>query len=442
MKNILPLLLLSAVLLFNACKKDEDTGPGAADFDAQVANDFMALSIKLTKETAGFTPPVAARTYGYLGLTLYEAVVPGMPDYNSLQGSLNGLPAGTLTQAESKEYHWGAVAANALATGMKNFYKTASAANLQAIEDLRLQYEQQFLAETSAEVYARSEAYGFAMGAAVYAFAATDGQEVAYTTNFPTSYTPPVHPGAWVPTPPAFQRALQPYWGNVRTFLGSNVDGTQPPSHPVFSTFLTSQFYAQALEVYTITSSLTTEQATIAEFWSDDPGLTGTPPGHSMNIALQILEKENASLELAAEVFAKVGFAVHDAFVSCWKCKYDFSLMRPVTYIIDYIDPNYTTLLTTPPFPEFTSGHSVQTGATMRILSDIFGYNYAFTDKTHEARTDINGAPRSYDSFYKAANEAAISRLYGGIHYRFGIELGVDQGIRVGINVGKLPFKK
>jgi len=110
MKNILPLFLLSAVLLFHACKKDEDNRPGAADFDSQVANDFMDLSIKITKETAGFSPPVAARAYGYLGLALYESVVPGMPDYNSLQGSVNGLTAGTLTEAEEAEYHWGAVA--------------------------------------------------------------------------------------------------------------------------------------------------------------------------------------------------------------------------------------------------------------------------------------------------------------------------------------------
>ena len=442
MKKILPLILLSAVLLFNACKKDEESRPGAADFDSQVAHDFIDLSIKLTKETAGFTPPVAARAYGYLGLTLYESVVPGMSNYNSLQGSVNGLTAGTLPEAETSEYHWGAVAANAMASAMKNFYKTASVSNLQAIEDLRLQYEQQYKAETGADVYDRSKAFGEAMGAAVYAFAATDGQEVAYTTNFPSSYVPPVFPGAWVPTPPAFQKALQPYWGNVRTFLAEDATGTQPPPHPVYSTLNTSQFYAQALEVYTVTTSLTAEQEKIAKFWSDDPGLTGTPPGHSLSIAKQVLENEDANLELSAEVYAKVGMAVHDAFVSCWKCKYEFSLMRPITYIIDFIDPNYPTLLTTPPFPEFTSGHSVQTGASMRILSDIFGYDYAFTDKTHEARADIDGSPRSYDSFYEAADEAAISRLYGGIHYRAAIELGVDQGIRVGINIGNLPFKK
>lgn len=435
-------MLLAAALLFTACKKDEENRPGAAEFDSQVANDFMGLSIKLTKETAGFTPPVAARAYGYLGLTLYESVVPGMPQYNSLQGSVSGLTAGTLPEAETSEYHWGAVAANAMATAMKNFYKTTSAANLQAIENLRLQYEQLYLTQTGTDVYNRSKTFGDAMGTAMYAFAATDGQEVAYTTNFPASYVPPVFPGAWVPTPPAFQKALQPYWGDVRTFVPNNTANSQPPPHPNFSTINTSQFYAQALEVYTVSSALTTEQETIAKFWSDDPGLTGTPPGHSISIAKQVLENENANLELAAEVYAKVGMAVHDAFVSCWKCKYDFSLMRPITYIIDYIDPNYTTLLTTPPFPEFTSGHSVQTGASMRILSDIFGYNYAFSDKTHEARADINGAPRSYDSFYEAADEAAISRLYGGIHYRDAIELGVDQGKRVGINVGKLPFKK
>ncbi|MEK7254452.1 MAG: vanadium-dependent haloperoxidase, partial [Bacteroidota bacterium] len=215
-----------------------------------------------------------------------------------------------------------------------------------------------------------------------------------------------------------------------------------PVAHPEFSTDPTSAFYAEAFEVYTVTSSLTDEQIKIAHFWSDDPGKTGTPPGHSISVASQVLALENASLEEAAETFAKVGLAVHDAFISCWKCKYDYNLMRPVTFILEHFDDTYTTLLTTPPFPEYTSGHSVQSGASAQVLTDLFGDNYAFTDHTHEARTDIDGSPRSFDSFFEMAEEAAISRLYGGIHFNAAIENGVEQGKQIGQQIGGLEFKK
>ncbi len=179
-------------------------------------------------------------------------------------------------------------------------------------------------------------------------------------------------------------------------------------------------------------NNLTQEERTIAFYWSDDPGDPGTPPGHSISIATQVLQMEKASLALAAETYCKVGIAVSDAFVSCWRCKYHFNLLRPITYIRENIDVSWSTVLSTPPFPEYTSGHSVQSGATAQVLSDLFGYNYHFTDRTHEHRTDIDGSPRSYDSFFDMADEAAISRLYGGIHYRDAIEIGVEQGIKIG----------
>ncbi|MBK9336500.1 MAG: vanadium-dependent haloperoxidase [Lewinellaceae bacterium] len=224
--------------------------------------------------------------------------------------------------------------------------------------------------------------------------------------------------------------------------MPGSINHSQPVAHLPFSTVTTSPFYSQALEVYAVTSNLNPEQEIIARFWSDDPGLAGTPPGHSISIATQVVVQENASLALAAETYCKVGLAVADAFISCWKCKFDFNLLRPITYIRDVIDPAWTPLLTTPPFPEYSSGHSVQSGATAQVLSDLFGYQYAFTDRTHVARTDINGAPRQFDSFFDYAEEAAVSRLYGGIHFRDGIDLGVKQGRKIGESVGALPFRR
>jgi PAP2 superfamily len=179
------------------------------------------------------------------------------------------------------------------------------------------------------------------------------------------------------------------------------------------------------------------EQRAIAAFWSDDPGATPTPPGHSISIATQVLRRERASLALAAEVYAKTGMAVADAFIACWFQKYRYNLLRPVTYIQRLIDPAWVPALVTPPFPEYTSGHSVQSGAAFAILTDLFGDGYAFVDHTHD---DRGLAPRSFVSFRDAAKEAAISRLYGGIHFRAAIENGLEQGRCIGEVVNALPI--
>ncbi|MEI6409071.1 MAG: vanadium-dependent haloperoxidase [Bacteroidota bacterium] len=445
-KIILFSLLACAAQFWIGCgskQKDEPTFK-TADFSAQLANDWFSLTLQITKETSGFTPPVAARSFGYTGLTLYEAVVGGMPEYRSLQGHLNGLVADALpAPVANQTYHWGICANRALAYLTANLYKMASAENLAKITALEKQYEAQFSADVSTDVFDRSKDYGEAIGKAMYVYAQGDGQSDAYTSNYPASYVVPKFAGAWVPTPPAYQPIpMQPYWGSVRTFAGGSMENSQPPAHPSYSTSPLSVFYAQALEVYTVTSNLTDEQTKIAQFWSDEPGKTATPPGHSISILKQVLDAKKSDLAVAAEAYAKVGMGLHDAFVSCWKCKYDFNLLRPISYIRERIDPSYNSLLTTPPFPEFTSGHSVQSGATAQILSELFGYNVGFTDQTHVGRTDIDGSPRHFDSFFDAANEAAISRLYGGIHYRAGIELGLEQGVQVGKMVSALPFRK
>jgi len=327
---------------------------------------------------------------------------------------------------------------------MLKLYPTASLDDLAAVTATERKYEDLFQQEVDEETFDRSKNYGTALAEAMFKYAASDGQSRAFTSNFPATYVAPIFVGAWVPTPPAFQKIpLQPYWGNVRTFHTQSVTATQPPAHPAYSTDPNSAFYKEGVEVLNVSKSLTEEQKKIANYWSDDPGKTATPPGHSISIARIVLEKEKANLALAAETYAKTGMAVHDAFVSCWKCKYDFNLMRPVTYIRQTLgEPGWNSILPTPPFPEYSSGHSVQSGAMAAVLSEIFGSNYGFTDNTHASRTDIDGAPRTYRSFTEAAQEAAISRLYGGIHYKAGIDFGVEQGKKVGQVITALPMKK
>jgi membrane-associated phospholipid phosphatase len=217
-----------------------------------------------------------------------------------------------------------------------------------------------------------------------------------------------------------------------------------PPPPTEYSEDPSSQFYAEAMEVYLTGLDLTPEQKMIALFWADDPGKTFTPPGHSISIATQVLRKQNASLALAAETYAKVGIAVADAFIGCWNTKYIYNLIRPITYIRAVIDAAWnnafiTDPVNTPPFPEYASGHSVQSGAAATVLTSLFGDNYQFTDETH---VDLGLPARTYPSFFAAADEAAISRLYGGIHFRSAIEFGIEQGQCIGDKVNALAWGK
>ena len=323
---------------------EDDSTPVAADFDGAVANDWFDLMLRVTKSTPGYSPPVAARSFLCAGISLYETVVRGMPDFQSLAGHVNGV--GSIPAPEAGEIHWGAAANAALAAAVLALYPTAVSEDSAAVAALKNHWNDTFAMETSSEVMTRSSAYGNAVAGAVFDEARNDGGHEGYAHNFPPEYTPPTGEGLWVPTPPDFQPALQPYWGDVRSCLSENVTTVQPAPPPAFSTETTSFFYAQALEVLAVVNALTPAQRTIAEFWSDDPGRTSTPPGHSISIATQVLRGEDANLAEAAETYAKLGMAVHDAFVSCWKAKYTYNLVRPVTYIQQLMDPDWTSILT------------------------------------------------------------------------------------------------
>lgn len=442
-KPILFSMLILAIAL-SSCRKNDDPVPASdvSDYSSQVVFSWVELTLRLSKETPGFSPPVTARVYGYTGLALYECVRPGMTGYKSMEGQVSDFTIGTIPATEAgAEYHWGVAANATLGLFLKHCFRNTSTENLADIAALERNFEAIFRLECSTETYFRSIAYGRAVAKAMLVYTDGDGQTECFNSNFPASYAVTVGTGLWEPTSATTPIPLQPYWGDVRTFLAANVSSVVPIAPPAYSTDPTSAFYLEAMEVYDAVNNLTAEQRKIAEFWSDDPGNTATPPGHSFSIMLQVLKDESADLARTAEVFAKLGMGLHDAFVSCWKAKYVHNLIRPITYVHRYIDNSWTIPLSTPPFPEYTSGHSVQSGAAARILTDLFGENYAFEDRTHAERTDIDGAPRSYTSFYHFADEAAISRLYGGIHYRAAIDVGVEQGKQIGTNIGTLQFK-
>ncbi len=438
--------VLAAIILLSSCRPDGGIDPAAVNtvksHPGDVATEWYRLILKLTAETPGFTPPVAARALGYTGVGLYEVLQPGMPDYRSVAGYITDLEPGYAEGIQiPDEIHWGLVANKALANLAKNFYGEAHPPNIARIEQLEQSIFNRESVGLSNNEISISLNYAMEMSSRLLAYAQSDGQTKAYNHNFPEEYNWPVFPGSWIPTPPLYLGAMQPYWGHVRPFIEAGIHWSQPPQHPEYSTDPASEFYLQAAEVYTAVINITPEQSIIAWFWSDDPGKSATPPGHSISILTQILEQESADLAFSSYAYLLLGIAMHDAFISCWKSKYTYNLVRPVTYIRQHIDPDFVPVLTTPPFPEYTSGHSVQAGAASVVLTHLFGAGYSFTDRTQVHRTDITGTPRNFNSFNHMAEEAAISRLYGGIHFRAAIENGTEQGKIIGELVKSLPIR-
>jgi hypothetical protein len=309
-----------------------------------------------------------------------------------------------------------------------------TADNLTAINNMETTIQTNFSSGVSAEVSERSIQYGKDVAAAIFEYSKTDGGHESYLDAFQLPYTLPVGPHCWIPTGAAPQ-PVSPYWGENRAFMEVNVSQTQPVAHVPFSTDPGSTYYAEAMATYNQVSSNSAEQMEIARYWADDPFNTCTPAGHTFNILTQLLEETNATLEKAAVAYAQLGIAENDAFISCWKTKYDYVLIRPVSYIKAYIDPNFTTVIGTPPFPAYTSGHSCEIGVGASIFTELFTNgdgNYHLTDRS---QLQYGFTPRSFTNFDEMAQECANSRFYGGIHYPMDNSLGLETGKEIGTNV-------
>jgi len=410
--------------------------PGAptSAYGMDVPLAYYNLSFALSRRTGGITPPVQARIFAYMGLALYESVVGGMPHHRSIAGSLHGV--GPLPTREGTKF-WPLVASASLAEVMRGLWGDATnvaALNVADIDSLEEQIANSF--DLQGSLARRSIDFGRAVGAAVYQTSLDDGEDRSYLTNFSTDYVPSACAGCWVPTAPG-QLALQPYWKDrMTTFVLTPGDcgGDGPPA---FSTEAASEAYQEAEEVHDTKNNLTPEQTVIARFWADGGGSINGP-GHSLSTTNQILQLMSANLAEAAETYARVGLSVADGVYAVWWSKYTYNWIRPVTYINRYIDPTWTTLLPTPPFPEYTSAHSGQTSAAINTLIALWG-DIGYTDHTHDAD---GFAPRAFASLTDSMNETAVSRIYAGIHYHSAVYEGIDQGRCVANQVNALPWRK
>jgi hypothetical protein len=289
----------------------------AGEFDSTVAREWFDLAGDCVKGTPGYTPPVASRAFGCLGVALYEAVVPGIATQRSLAGvlpQLNGLPEA----ATSMEYHWPTVANRVSASVVGSLFPHAPGALQQSIEALDDRWTTAFRAATPRAVFNRSVDRGNAVAGAILDWARNDGGHEGYLRNFPKDYEPRQGPGRWEPTPPGFQKAMQPGWGGNRTLALAAPNEFAPAPPPEFSTEPGSTFMTEAMEVYRTVNGLDADQLAIARFWSDDPGLTATPSGHSVSILTQALRVDDKSLAFASASYARLGIAMSDAFISCW----------------------------------------------------------------------------------------------------------------------------
>ena len=405
-----------------------------------VMNNWYKLVLELVRHTPTYSPPVASRAFAYLGVTAFEVTATGSKDLKTLAGQLRELTP--VPQRETgKTYDESVVLNAAISFAAQNFFTHTGPTGQRALAAMSKKMKANVAKGLPANVVTRSEAHGKAVAEHILAWSMNDGGAKIENMGFPLEYKLTAGPAHWVPTSKIAQQQfpLLPEWGNNRTFATPDGATCPLPPPPEYSEDKNSEFYKEALEVYDAINTLTPDQRAIARFWSDDPMLSPTPPGHWISIAMAALDQDHAEIDKIVEAQALLGVTVADSFIGCWDAKLKYDLVRPITYIKRVIDPKFEALLITPPFPEYPSGHSTQSGAAAVVLAQLFGENYAFTDATHEADGLI---PRKFKSFWDAAEEAGISRLYGGIHYRAAIKFGLDQGKCIGAYTNALKTRR
>lgn len=420
-------LKLGAAALFGLAASSA-RADSAADtaLGGEILRQWYKVVLRLVRHTATYSPPVASRAFAYLGVAAYQAVASGSTSLVSLQGQLNGLAA-LPPRDPALRYSDAVITHCVMASAVRAFFGNTGPTGQRVMAAAEKKLKGDALKGLPADVVTASLAYGEALQAAIIDWSRHDGGAHIENMGFPLAYDVSKAPGRWVPTSAIRQQQfpLLPGWGQNRTFAMPSGASCGLPPPPAYSEEPSSAFYRQAREVYDVTAHLTPEQTAIARFWSDDPMLSPTPPGHWIAIANDILADERAGLDRTAEVMMRLGVAMADGFIGCWNAKFQYDLVRPVTYIRKVIDPKWEPLLITPPFPEYPSGHSTESGAAAAVLTAIYGDDFAFTDRTH-VRDGLG--VRTFPSFVAAASEAGMSRMYGGIHFRAAIEQGLEQG--------------
>jgi hypothetical protein len=432
-KAILILATISAVFTFSSCQKfndffHDDHPDKDTKADATVALDWYRLELRILLER---NSALNGAYFAYLGIGLYEAVRGENKNSVSLSSKLNQMPL--MPEADNKSYDWVISANAALADMLRSFNTGLTPANLASIDSLEYVYNQGSTTNPNSDKFRRSQAFGQSVASAIYNWFLTD--------NFNPSnigYVPPVFPGAWEPTPPAFANGINPFVSSARLFLLSNASVIVPPPPFPYSETVGSDYYKMIKQVYDVSLTLTTEQKNIADFYIDQGnGIGYTPPGHDFSLVTQIIKEKKVGLVVAAEVYAKCGIAERDGTILTFGAKYKYNQMRPVTYIRRFIDANWLPRIPTPPHPEYPAAHAMLTGSLMQTAAKVLGDKIKLTDHSYDFR---GWAPRSFTSIFGVAEEAGISRNYGGIHYIPSINTGLAMAKKIGDNIGAIKL--
>ena len=394
-----------------------------------------------------FSPPVASRIYAYPSIAAYEILAGNSNEFAPLARQLNGLSK--IPNAPTENYN-PEVAALVAHMDMSR--------RLIFSEDMLTTYRDSLYRAWSSQnntEFEVSKTYGLKVANHIAAW--MDKDNYKQTRTMPKFAVTTGDVSRWQPTPPAYMEGIEPHWNKIRPFVIDSASQFKPVPPPPFSMEKDSDFFKELKEVYDISQKITeegdtSEEIEIAQFWDCNPYVSVTrghlmfatkkitPGGHWMGITKIASQKANFDATQTMYAYAKASIAMADAFISCWDEKYRSNLVRPETLINDHIDDSWQPILQTPPFPEYVSGHSVVSGAASEALTSIFGDNFSFNDTTEVPY----GLPiRNFKSFRLAAQEAAISRMYGGIHYRAAVDNGLEQGIALGsFVVNKLQMKK
>lgn len=439
MKCIFPLLCLVCFFALTACQ--EDVNPNYQE-EANDPELFHRATKKLTDVIVHdiFSPPVAARIYSYASIAGYEVMAAADPNYQTLAGQLADFKE--VPQPNANEEYCFPVAALAaqMKVGKSLIFSEAK------IDEFEAEIMEEIKAiKMPAAVLERSVAYGQKVADHVIAW--YDGDMYKQTRTYP-KFSINNEVSRWQPTPPDYMDGIEPAWNVIRPFTLDSAEQYKPLPPTEYSEDPKSRWFQEVMEVYTALGDEGgpeyAERKGIAEFWDCNPYVSNTvghvmfaskkisPGGHWINIVAIACRKADVDFARTTEAYALTSIGLMDGFISCWDEKYRSALLRPETFINRHLDENWRPLLQTPPFPEHTSGHSVISRAASTILTDLFGDNFAFDD---DSEVEFGLPVRSFGSFNEASAEAAVSRLYGGIHYRPAIDYGVDQGEQVGKHV-------
>lgn len=391
-----------------------------------------------------FPPIIASRNYAYANIAAYEAMVLGDNRFQSLAGQIKHLPPMPKQDTANVNFQYAGLLAFCKVGQAVTFPEGSMKEYVARLDSIAT------ACNMSNAMKAASKRLGDSVANHILRWSKKDNYAQTRTAE---KYNVTNEEGRWVPTPPAYAQALEPHWNEIRPMVMDSASQFLTPRPPVFDMKnKNSKFYQEVLAVKNAGDSLTDEQKHIAEFW-DDLGtrmnVEGhvmfvtkkfSPPGHWMNIVGIAARKAGADFSNTVYAYAKTAIASFDAFIQCWDEKFRSNVLRPETAINKYIDQEWRPYLQTPPFPEYTCGHSTVSSSAAEALTSVFGDNFNYTD-TSELEFGIKN--RSFTSFRQAAIENNWARFYGGIHYHNSCIISTEYGRKVGSLVNeKLKMKK